>query len=323
MYQDLVEEHLGASTGKHGSDVDYDCPFCDGHIHINYEKEAIICHRCDFRSRSIAYLLRAIGADVQDIKNAEESRYVPSVNVESAYKEFREIKKSFQLKHRKTYTAIDPPESFELFTKRPEDSYASFMLKYLTEIRGVPLGYVLANRFGFCREGKLAGMVVYPVFVQGHLLYYSSRGVLGWGPKSIHPKGVKKSEILYGLDHVYGDTLYLVEGVLDTLAFPGKALAVFGHSISDTQARLIRALHPREVVVAFDSDVTKRQANIVQICEKLVQKLGCMVSFIRLDTGDPFDNRNVIERYVARRITYNYELSLRSLFLEATEKYRF
>ena len=87
--------------------------------------------------------------------------------------------------------------------------------------------------------------------------------LMGWqekGPEWFNnaPKGVKKSETLFGIERFLSKTAVLVESPLDVVrfasAFSGpQALATFGAHVSKTQIRLL-ASSAQKVIVAMDND---------------------------------------------------------------------
>lgn len=77
-------------------------------------------------------------------------------------------------------------------------------------------------------------------------------------PKYMYSKGLKKSKLLYGINHLQSvGTLYIVEGALDAMwmdyhGYP--TVAILGARISKAQVSLIRSLYPSEVVLCLDND---------------------------------------------------------------------
>jgi DNA primase len=78
------------------------------------------------------------------------------------------------------------------------------------------------------------------------------------GPKYRYPKGVRKTELLFGVPElVQTDVLVLVEGAMDVCAVRQAghdAIGSYGSLLDDKQVKQIVALGPRIVWIAYDMD---------------------------------------------------------------------
>ena len=295
-----------------GNDYNFNCPFCRrGHLHINFKKDEKgvgLCHKCGFATRNLYYLIKVLGGDFE-LKDAGLR-----LNLRGLKKRLKQVITAQNIYNENNEEKIELPAEFELLTIPPEDAYAKFMLAYLIDWRGLMPADVIKLKIGFCKTGRFAGMLIFPVFMNNELVYYTSRRVLRKGQKSLHPSSTRKDYILYGIDQLASDHLFICEGVFDTLAFDGAGVAVFGNSLSIHQAHLLDSMNVKEITVALDSDVPQKR--ITQTCKLLASNTSSAVSFISFEEGDPFDHRHDIEFWISRRIVYNPTVHLRQQFKE-------
>lgn len=78
------------------------------------------------------------------------------------------------------------------------------------------------------------------------------------GPKYHYPKGVRTTELIFGVRELRGHrALFLTEGAADAMAVHEAgfdAVATYGARLFDPQMRLIAALEPSVVIIAYDMD---------------------------------------------------------------------
>ena len=135
--------------------------------------------------------------------------------------------------------------------------------------------------------GCLNGRLIIPCYHQkGELRGLAERALLDQSPKYKFSSGMKKSEMLFGLDRVRDDDrLALCEGFFDciTLNQAGiPAVALGGTDLSDEQVELLKG---REVIISMDGDEAGRQA-ATRIIEQLLDAgIGAVIS----DPGDGLD----------------------------------
>jgi len=135
--------------------------------------------------------------------------------------------------------------------------------------------------------GCLNGRLIIPCYdVEGQLRGLAERALHDQSPKYQFSTGMKKSELLFGLDRVRDDNrLALCEGFFDciTLNQAGiPAVALGGTDLSEDQLELLKG---REVIVAMDGDEAGRQAASRILERFLVAGIGAVIS----DPGDGLD----------------------------------
>lgn len=120
---------------------------------------------------------------------------------------------------------------------------------------------------GYCRVGRLQNRLVFPVFEQGHLVYYQARAMwdekdhIGDVPyiKALNPLripgSVVSSELVFNLDQArcYPEVV-LTEGPTDAIRTGYDAVALFGKVLHMSQVTKLYQAGVRSVVLLFDAD---------------------------------------------------------------------
>jgi hypothetical protein len=118
------------------------------------------------------------------------------------------------------------------------------ILPYMLE-RGITLEDAQAVNLGWCRKGRYAGRLVFPVFEQGSLVYYQARAM--WPPtpgrkhiKMLNPPAVNgqsvSSDFLFNLEQAAQyPRVAITEGPIDAVKVGVDAVCTFGKRITDTQ----------------------------------------------------------------------------------------
>lgn len=303
---------LGNCDEIKGNEYNFSCPFCEdgtsaGHLHVNFHKQKAICHRCGYGAGNLVKVFHDLNIDEPEV-------YVTAVTKDT--KTFLDDLWQKDAKE-KQVEKVELPEGYTVLSVNSKCPVSKMFLGYLKYCRGMSDSEISSIPIGYTLDGEFSGRLIFPVYMYGKLVYFTSRAVLAGAPKSKHPK-IDRRYILYGLDWlVSSEHVFLVEGIFDTMAFRNQSLAVFSHYIRDEQAEILRRLNPKEVTVCFDSDVSL--SLIYQICKRLSQQLESTISFIELEDGDPYDYRHRIDYYISRRIVYDTHRALRNHLHNALE----
>ena len=140
--------------------------------------------------------------------------------------------------------------------------------------------------------------------------------LVGWisrrqymSPKYLYSKGLRKSRVLFGINHVEAtDFICVTEGSLDTMWLDQcgyTSVALLGANMSKQQEELLLSLPTKEIVLCLDND----QAGI-NATEKSLTRLStkCIVSSIQIpkeykDVQD-IRNKNELDRVIETRILW-------------------
>lgn len=228
-----------------GSEVRFCCPKCgDANYHLYYNplRGLYNCFKCGYRGRGFPDAIKA-------------EKFLPPV--QPSEKPIREI--SWDVLNRPSSGALEEAVWDYLYSRNVNDDLISMF----------SLGWSSEKPF----------TVVFPVFMHYQLKCLQIRNLV----RNIKPKYVfydvgsktKKSELLFNYDTVASgiDTLYVMEGVLDVIcAAPGSSVCTFGKTVSIEQAKLIRGIPKKRLVLAYDPEVSLKEL---------------MVSIDRLEAYEP------------------------------------
>lgn len=93
-------------------------------------------------------------------------------------------------------------------------------------------------------------------------------------------------ELPYGIDHVQGDTVLLVEGMLDAWRIGYGAIAMFGMGVNDKKMRALIELPVKTYYIMFDAEELATK-NAEDLGKTLRLATGRDVYILHLGSGDP------------------------------------
>jgi hypothetical protein len=260
------------SRGRGGEEYIVTCPFCAdrrGHLYINYRyglrdpetgsdnTGLAHCFRRDCLSNPAnrgELADRIFSLVAHDFGNA--GRLLPASEGEPF------------VRHS---TTIEPPGDLVPLTELPEDHRAA---QYMTG-RGFDLAE-LGRLWGVaycvvpCAYTPMVGRVYVPIRMGGRLVGWQGRyaGELDWGatgkPKYYNAPGMRKGQLLYNYDQALRQPcVVVVEGVTDVWRVGLPAVALFGKSATQEQARHLAAgWHGKPVVILLDADATEEAEKV-------------------------------------------------------------
>lgn len=271
-----------------GDEVGVQCPRC-GPLHtnrritlyVNTRNGKYICYRCEPRNagREWKYFLRLFSLENEDRPDP------PTDDQDARW-------------HRRYGTAptedpprIPLPDGF----RRDWDATVTgrTVLKYL---KGrLSTGAIKRSGVGYTVKD---GYAVFPVRLNGELLFWQARRVLygGSGPKYYTPPEAQKSHVLYGLDWLTDNCAIIVEGIFDALCTE-HGVALLGKSISEHQLALLQRRRVTTVTVMLDGDAT---AAARAVARQLRWLPGCAVTVATLQPGDDPATSNIVARFSRR-----------------------
>jgi len=306
---DALSARLG-SPKKKGQESDFTCPFCikagihpPSKLHVNPNKRgrhngamyhgAALCHKCGYKTRSMYNLLRDVLGRVPRIAFQRVTQQTEDIVkiVEEIFKE-------------DTTETIMLPEEFKRLHVPPRGVFAKLMYSWLTSPR--PFGRRLTDDdiddwgLGYCTKGLYAGHVIFPLYMNGEMVYFTSRAFISSTSKSLHPKG-SRDAFLYGYDRAatVDDWVAVVEGPMDAIAFGEHGIGLLGQNLSRQQRRLLSRVQAKEIIVALDADAQDRAR---ELAAELAEATGKRVSYLPFEEGDPDDHRPHLEEMLSQRV---------------------
>lgn len=129
---------------------------------------------------------------------------------------------------------------------------------YLVKDRGLNLDVIFRADIHY-----LGTEIVVPYYQYGILVFYQSRKQLD---KVFNfPRSSNKSagDFLYGFDDVEPcGTVMIVESIFNSLSIGDGSVATGGAALKDGQIKLLKALNPNTVILAYDNDSAGRKATL-------------------------------------------------------------
>ncbi len=172
--------------------------------------------------------------------------------------------------------------------------------------RGLTREQVFEYRVGFGRHGRLAGYVVFPIFMDGGLVYYQGRAT--WDPPAgtsehrrawVKATGYRKTlnpvnrdgnasaeQVLFNYDRAMVEPhVVICEGPIDAIKVGQHAVALFGKVPSNTKIERLLRMHAQRYTIYLDPGDEERDS-----AEQLAAELsGFAPTFIATppDGSDP------------------------------------
>lgn len=215
------------------------------------------CFVCGYHERPL-YVV----ATVEDIPVGEVRRYL---GVFEGY-EYRE-----PTVEEKQFKPISLPPGFKLLSNK-HGSIAGIMRNYIKNKRGLDPDVLARKGFGYCIEGALFGYLIMPYHVDGRLVYYATRNVIGSGPKFDNPDseeyGIGKSILIYNKDALYYyEHVFMVESIMNSETIGENSLALGGKKISKHQLHDFITSPCQRITIILDPDAW---TEALQLALKLV-----------------------------------------------------
>lgn len=301
-----------------GREVDYKCPFClqrgysrVSHLHVNYEKNCALCHQCG-GWKDLLGLVRALYGEVpSSLMRAQIGEdFVDALRAMLARRQTEDVDTE------RAPIAL-PPEFVAFGSTPPERGMGAIVWRYLTgpppDQRGLPPEFLEEIGAGFCADGRYGGYAIFPVFVAGVLVTFTSRRVVGVSSKVQHGESAGSRYAVFNYDPVAQQRarrVFIGEGPFDGWAFhrhvapDDGGVALLGKVLHDEQCRLLDALPCEELCVCLDDTEHQRT---MDAAAKLARLTGKQVSYILLNegNGDPHKNRRYLPWYVRRRVAFD------------------
>lgn len=305
----LLDQKLGKHEGRE-PEIQYHCPFCidrkgsdssKATLRVSTKKGKATCFRCDFRAGSVGVLLSAVLR--RHVSPEElEALSAPADGTEAARlaQSVMGILYPFEGAAKATLEPAAYPDPTVDLNKAPQNLVTRTAWNYLKE-RGADAGHVLRHAIGYCSAGRYRRRLIFPVIMDGTVVYSTNRYCGDHVMKSDNPVNVdghyRKEDCLLGFDRARGaKVVAITEGPFSMMAFDDlddlgvRPVALMGKTISPEQVRLLKRLvdeGTEEFAVATDPDADEMKV-AAPICD-----MGCAVRVTRvpLEKGDPWDDR--------------------------------
>jgi len=308
-----VDEVLGGPLGEDGGETHYLCPFCrerrpageTGRLHVNYEKNMCLCHRCQWASRDLLNIVRAITGSVP--------KRLLRRSLRNFYDEVKSLMDDVQAGKK---VRVRLPKHFTPIVVNDRNRYGRAMYSYLRS-RGITDAQMESCGIGYCGDGEFEGRIVFPVYVMGSLTFWTTRIVLGGGKKVLSADDGREVSV-FNYDRCAGKKTVIVgEGPFDALAFERAGYggcATFGTFVNDSQMRLLGKLPCDELVLCFDEDAI---AVAAKTAEKMARVVPQLVSYVRWRGPDADEvSKGRVKTRIRNRVNLDLEGRIRLMLGE-------
>lgn len=137
---------------------------------------------------------------------------------------------------------------------------------YIVNDRKIEFKKILRLKMGFCIEGYYKHRIIIPSFDnKGKLNYFMSRSYMGLKPPYLNPQ-ISKDIIINENMVDWNTTIYIVEGVMDSISLPLNTVILNGKVINDIILNNIKKFKP-PVVIIIDGDALRDSLKLIDLLE--------------------------------------------------------
>jgi DNA primase len=263
VFRDYIEARYTVSTVSGGRQLKLSgpCPFCgedrsDMRLYVNPESGMGDCKHCGVAFGPVKFVMAAegcSGAKAREILDGEGDGYIRERPVLTA-------------------PTIPLPSVVPISTIPAAGEYLERRRIPSDAIKRFGLCYCIADIETETTIFRTKGRVIIPIYgLDGTLASWQGRDITGKSKlKYLFPPGFKGAEYLFNAQSIphNPDYLLVVEGVMDVigwwLAGVKNVVATFGKKVSVEQMEMIRAIKPKSVFIAWDSDAIDKKYDFME-----------------------------------------------------------
>lgn len=263
-------------ANESSGEVAFHCPYCpskgkrnnDRKLYVNVNKLVYDCKRCGAKGY-IGSKERMLTADTESLQDMLKGKDEGCPTLYRLPKD----------------RLADFPESDGYKYMSDRGFTVQDMIKYSMRLPGI-------------HESALIGRVVVPnqIFYGNYTDMFTARTFTGQPNRYYNPPNSQKSKLLFGMQNVPENPEYLIlnEGPLNSIIAGDCSVASYGKALSNTQFRLIKDLHPKDIYISYDQDADEQSESL---CRKFLAYTDITPHMVRLP-----DNRDAVdlgrERYL-------------------------
>lgn len=224
------------------------CPYCGGNdkFGVNLTLNRANCFVCGGKLNPF-YL-------VKDLEGFDNKKQV--LQFLNTFDELEYFERSFERAIDKNID-VKLPEGYKSLNLG-ESQLAKSMRSYVIS-RGFNIDDVSLKGWGYGSKGKYWGYLIIPIYHNGKLVYFTSRNVMGNGPKFINlstdesPLG--KSFFIYNYESLFiYNRIRVVESIMNAETLGDNTIAINGKKLSDFQFSQILRSPVTYIDILFDND---------------------------------------------------------------------
>lgn len=238
------------------SQMSFNCPNCDsgrdrGNLEVNVDKDLYACWSCKdeiggVKGKGVYFLIKRFGG----YRLAEK------------YGRYNKFQARISRGNENYDIVYKLPDEFSNFrTGIKNNTLDAF--KYLNETRGIPKEIIIKYNLGCCIGGRYDNRVILPSYSNlGDINYFIARDYTDTSKiKYLNPKIDKKSIIFNDKFVNYNASIYLVEGVFDSIVVP-NSIPLLGKSMYPLLHKKLMENVKGYVYILLDDDAHKNAIEI-------------------------------------------------------------
>lgn len=297
----LLESVLG--QGKHTNKDYYQfmCPFHVGHngpkLGVSLNNGNWKCWVCGAKGSTVSNLFFKLNVDISKQREVKKLWKETAV-IESKPDDLPEIVL---------------PNSYISLSVVNDSFFYSRALKYILG-RGVTIKDLIKHQIGYCDKGEWSGYLIFPVYNDGKLVYYSGRA---YEPFKDPHKLPKHDKNFIGDDWLvnWNEDIILVESKLNAITIRRNAVPMYGKMLSKQLKLKIVNSSFETVYICLDGDAVKDIKEIADFCLQSGKKVRQIILPPNKDVNDIGHVRfwQLFEQAIEIKEQDTFELELKKL----------
>lgn len=287
--KDFIENTLKLDNVRE-TDINFiaSCPFQSSHsdgidsrpsFNIHKSEGIWYCYACKRKGTLPQLISLLYGTSLKDSWQIIEGS---SIKVNPIDRIEKELSNLLLPVNNKENGIITLPEEYSV--NLPKEAY-----NFLTIQKGLTEETIKFFQIGYCDSGFYSKRVIIPIVIEGQIISFIARSIFdNVLLKYLIPKGTLKCSILFNIDSISNDEVYIVEGPFDVMKLWSLGLknvvSIFGCSLHPSQIRSLLKKGVKKVCIMLDGDVTGRKAS-----KCIVEQLKPYFEVTRIMLSDGID----------------------------------
>lgn len=281
--QGYLDDRIGLkhlADGGSGRELVADCPFCGNpdKFWANSMTGLWICYKCGENGDAVGLVAQLDGMTRDAARNwmIAELADAPSKTIDAMRGQIFEADLAPKQADRPDGPAADLVQLPAEFVPVWDAAARTWHVPAYLKERGIRLRTAAAFGLGYCEGGRYNNRLIMPLTMDGQLVTFQARSMIGEIPKYLAP-ATDKDGSLYGYDQAaLADEVVLVEGPTDVLGvvqagFP--AIGLTGKTIAPGQVQAIARAGYSRVIVMLDPGAEGYDGRLARVLADRVETL--------------------------------------------------
>lgn len=247
----LLESVLGQGHKTNRDYYQFMCPFHIGHngpkLGVSLNNGNWKCWVCGAKGSTVSNLLFKLNTD-QDKRQEAKKLW----------------KERVQIEEKEVVPEIMLPNGYISLSEQ-NDSFFYNRAKNYALNRGLTEKDIIKHQIGYCERGEWSGYLIFPVYNDGKLIYYSGRA---YEPFKDPHKLPKYDKDFVGDEWLvnWNEDIILVESKLNAITVRRNAVPMYGKTLSKKLKLKIVESSFETIYIALDGDATNDISEIADFC---------------------------------------------------------